>query len=116
MDYANVVATISAMCAVYQTGKDVFESYYSDYLKSPNITIEAERLRSALMTYSDEEVEAIEDRIQGCRERFIKEGSGERRATCLCSVLTDVKDGNGGTIPDIDSWEETYIHLGCETR
>lgn len=113
MDYANVVATISAMCAVFQTGKDIYESYFSEYLRSPNIEREAEMLRLALMTYSEEEVEEIEDRIEGCRNRFIREGSGERRARCLCSVLTDVKDGNGGDIPDIDSWGEIYEQLKC---
>jgi len=116
MDYAIIVATISAMCAVFQTGKDIYESYFSEYINSPSIEEEAEALRLALMTYSDDEVEEIEDRINGCRERFIKEGSGEKRARCLCSVLTDVKDGNGGDIPDIDSWEEIYVQLQCVTR
>ena len=113
MDYANIVATISAMCAVVQTGKEIYESYFSDYRGSPNIEKEAHTLRLALMTYTENEVKEIEDRIEGCRDRFIKEGSGERRARCLCSVLTDVKDGNGGDMPDIDSWEEIYDQLKC---
>ena len=113
MDYANLVATISAMCAVYQTGKDIYKSHFSKFIGSPTIKQDAKILRLALMTYSAEEIEEIEDRIKGCRDRFIREGIGKKRARCLCSVLTDVKDGNGGVIPNIDRWKETYDQLKC---
>jgi len=65
-----------------------------------------------MSTYSDDAVEAIKKRLLSCRDRFVREGSGQQRKGCLCSVLQDVKDGNGGTIP-FDDWAQTYETLGC---
>jgi len=44
------------------------------------------------------------------------EGMGEARVRCLCSVLNQAKDGNGGELPDIANWKEIYTALKCATR
>jgi hypothetical protein len=63
-------------------------------------------------TYSNAELKALRDRIQGCEDRFIREGNGLARKRCMCSVLQDAKDGNGGNAP-LPDWEEMYGALGC---
>jgi hypothetical protein len=111
-DWASIAAIVSAMCDVIATGRDTFDLFYQRRLASPEAPTRADALSKAFSTYSDEEVDAIRERIEGCRRRFIEEGSGEQRKRCLCSVLTDVKDGNGGSIP-IGDWADTYDQLGC---
>jgi hypothetical protein len=114
-DWASIAAIVSAMCDVIATGRDTFETFLEQRRNSPDAMQRAAVLQSALSTYSDEEVEAIRDRLQSCRDRFIREGSGGQRKQCLCSVLQDVKDGNGGSIP-FDDWNDTYDTLGCDGR
>jgi hypothetical protein len=77
--------------------------------------MEARRAAETLSTYSDDEVREIIRRIEGCRDRFIKQGGGKERARCICSVLKEIADGNGGIVPIIDHWREMYDQLGCET-
>src|SRR5262245_23313439 len=96
-DWASIAAIVSAMCDVISTGRDTFQAFYESRRTSPDILQQAATLRQAMSTYSDEEVEAIRERLQGCRDRFVEEGSGQQRKRCLCSVLRDVKDGNGAT-------------------
>lgn len=112
-DWANLAAIVSAMAEVYRTGKEEFQSFYDRFLKSPGIAQDARLLSKAFVTYEEDEVEAIAERIKRCRDRFKEEGSGEARLRCLCSVLRDVKDGNGGTIPKIDHWRAIYDQLNC---
>lgn len=111
-DWASIAAIVSAMCDVIATGRDTFEIFYRERLAAPSTAIQAEVLAKTFSTYSDDEIDAIRERIEGCRRRFVEEGSGERRKRCLCSVLTDVKDGNGGKIP-VDDWSDIYGQLGC---
>lgn len=111
-DWASIAAIVSAMCDVVATGKDTFEVFYRKRLVAPSTAIQAQILSKTFSTYSDDEIDAIRERIDGCRRRFIDEGSGDRRKRCLCSVLTDVKDGNGGAIP-VEEWSGIYGQLGC---
>lgn len=111
-DWASIAAIVSAMCDVISTGRDTFQAFFDRRISAPDINSRAAALQAAMSTYSDEEVEAIRNRILGCRQRFVAEGSGQQRKTCLCSVLQDVKDGNGGTIPFGD-WANVYDTLGC---
>jgi len=111
-DLASIAAIVSAMCDVIATGRDAFQSFYAERRTAPDAMARATVLLQAFSTYSDEEVEAIRNRLFGCRERFIAEGSGAQRSRCLCSILQDVKDGNGGTIPFGD-WSNIYDKLGC---
>lgn len=109
---AGIAATISAMVDVIRFGKESFQEYYARRERDPGLNRKVKVLEVAFSTYSAEEIEAIDERIQNCRRRFIEEGSGEARRICLCSVLRDVRDGNGGHIPDPE-WEQAYDRLGC---
>lgn len=108
-DLASIAAIISAMCDVYATGRDTFQYFYEKRLAEPENVQRAQLLGS---TFDDDELEAIKKRILGCRKRFISEGDGKQRRVCFCSVLTDVKDGNGGDIP-VDEWAKMYEQLKC---
>lgn len=108
-DLASLAAIVSAMCDVLSTGRETFEFFYQERLAEP---VNLQRANLLASTFSEDELDAIRDRIGGCRRRFIHEGDGAQRKKCLCSVLTDVKDGNGGHIPD-DEWERMYEQLGC---
>jgi hypothetical protein len=111
-DLASIAAIVSAMCDVISTGRDTFQTFYNKRISAPDARSRGRVLRRAFSTYTDEEVGAIRDRLLGCRRRFIAEGSGPQRRTCLCSVLQDVREGNGGTIP-FDDWSNVYDTLGC---
>jgi hypothetical protein len=111
-DWASLAAIISAMIDVVQIGRETFRAYLKKRQNDPQLPARARALEAALSTYSTEEVAAIIDRIGSCRERFVAEGSGKQRRTCICSVLRDVKEGNGGTIPDPE-WERAYEQLKC---
>jgi hypothetical protein len=111
--FASLAAIISAMADVYTVGRDQFSAFLANRQRAADYTAKGEILRNALSTYSDDEIDAIKERIEGCRDRFIAEGSGERRRACLCSVLSDVKDGNGDKIPFPD-WARIYEQLGCD--
>jgi hypothetical protein len=110
--YAALAAIISAMTDVYTVGRDSFTSFLDRRKRASDYLSRGELLKHALSTFSDRELDAIKERIEGCRDRFINEGSGVRRKNCLCSVLNDVRDGNGGSIP-IPEWDDIYNQLGC---
>ena len=111
-EWAAIAATISAMADVYRIGKETFQVYFDRRINASDINEKARAVKIAFNTYSDEEMEAIRNRIKNCQNHFITESSGEQRRKCLCSVLSDVKDGNGGSIPD-QEWQESYVQLNC---
>jgi hypothetical protein len=110
--WLEALAGLHALYDVVRFGADYATSLVR-HRNEPGIRREAEIAASRLSTYSDEEVEELLKRIQGCRDRFIKQGGGKDRARCLCSILDEIKDGNGGTLPDIDSWVDMYKQLQC---
>jgi hypothetical protein len=110
--FAALAAIVSAMVDVYKVGRGTFTSFLDSRKRAPDYISKGEILKKALSTFSDRELDAIKERIEGCRDRFIEEGSGARRKNCLCSVLNDVRDGNGGSIP-VPEWDEMYDQLGC---
>ena len=109
---ATAAAVISAMVDVIQLGKETFQEYLRRRERDPTLPAKEQALVRAFSTYSPSEVEAILRRIESCRQRFIEEGSGAARRTCLCSVLRDVRDGNGGRIPEPE-WERNFDQLKC---
>ena len=111
-DWASLAAIISAMVDVTQLGRDTFAGYLKKRQGDPDLAKKGAELQIALSTFSTAEMASIVRRINDCKERFIREGAGTTRRQCLCSVLQDVKDGNGGAIPDRD-WQSTYEQLGC---
>jgi len=74
---------------------------------------EAQRISVDFSTYSDREVAELIRKIEGCRDRFIAQGSGRDRAQCLCSIFNEIKAGNGGILPHIDDWQRMYAVLRC---
>ena len=62
---------------------------------------ESNRVAALFSTYSDREIQDLMRRIEGCRDRFITQGSGADRARCLCGIFQEIIDGNGGSMPVI---------------
>uniref|UniRef100_E6PH15 Uncharacterized protein n=1 Tax=mine drainage metagenome TaxID=410659 RepID=E6PH15_9ZZZZ len=89
------------------------EQTFQKYARDPETIREAQRVSIAFSTYSLAEVESLLHRLEGCRERFISQGGGKDRAKCICSVLNEARDGNGGQLPLIDDWRNIYDQLQC---
>jgi len=114
------MATAQIWLEVLATAKAVFDAatstanFYDAYQKhkaEKDTQLEASRVSAAYSTYSDEEVLAILNRLNGCRDRFVTQGGGEERAKCFCSVFNEVKKGNGGALPPIDDWKRMYSKM-----
>jgi hypothetical protein len=109
---------LAGLKALYDLASGV-PDYVASYLrhKQDQATIsESKRASEIFSTYSDAELEAIISRIQGCRDRFIEQGSGRDRSHCLCSIFKEIMDGNGGRMPRIDAWERMYEQLRCDSK
>lgn len=89
------------------------EQTYQKYVHDRETMREAQRVSLDFSTYSEAEVDSLLRRLKGCRDRFILEGAGKDRAACICSVLNEARDGNGGLLPLIDDWENIYAQLQC---
>lgn len=74
---------------------------------------ESNRISAAFSTYTDGEVRAASQRLRGCYERFIEQGGGGDRKRCICSVLREIAEGNGGQLPLIDDWARIFAQLNC---
>ena len=92
------------------------ERTHRKYLSDPETIREAHRVSGEFHTFSDAEVKSLLDRIKGCRDRFISQGGGLDRARCICSVLNEARDGNGGQLPLIDDWRKIYDQLSCSNH
>jgi ribosomal 50S subunit-associated protein YjgA (DUF615 family) len=110
--WLEVLSLTKALFEAIKSGADVFESYRRHRQEQETIQ-ESRRVSAIYSTYSDAEVSAMLSRLEQCRDRFIEQGGGTDRARCMCSVLNQVKDGNGGHLPLIDDWENIYRQLGC---
>jgi hypothetical protein len=108
--FAELSAIVSAMADTYLVGRDTYAAFFARRRAAPDYVDRGRVLQGVYSTYSDGEVEAIRQRIERYRDRFIEEGSGEARRKCLCSVLRDVKAGNGGSIP-IPEWDKIFDQL-----
>lgn len=105
---AQVASIASAVFNAIRFGESV-----SDWLSRADLKkIEAQAVVLA-NTYSNSELESIRDRLEACRRRFEREGDGAQRVRCVCSVLHDARDGNGGSFP-ISEWKEAFSILGCD--
>jgi hypothetical protein len=110
--WLELLSYVKALFEALTLGVDVREQYRKHRSEAATIR-EARRASVTFSTYSNDEVRAILDRLKACAERFIKEGSGVGRQRCLCQVFQDVIDGNGGSLPRIDDWENIYERLNC---
>ena len=89
---------------------------YTKYRSEKATIREAARVSVEFSTYSEEEVSDLLRRLNGCRDRFVQQGGGSDRARCVCSVLSEAMEGNGGSLPEIDDWPRIYSQLGCSRR
>jgi hypothetical protein len=112
--WLEALAGLKALFDLTEGAGDYF-SRYTAHKREQATVREARRAAQTLSTYSDDEVWAIIRRIEGCRDRFIEQGSGRERSRCICSVLNEIAEGNGGIVPIIDHWREMYDQLGCES-
>lgn len=113
--WLEVLSYVKALFDAIRLGADVREQYQKHRSERDTIA-EAHRVSQTFSTFSDEEVQAILERLKACRDRFIKEGSGAARKQCLCSVFEDAIQANGGRLPRIDDWKNIYIQLNCQAR
>jgi len=113
--WLEALAGLHALYDLVRTGAD-YATSFARHHSEPKTRSEAELASAKFSTYSDEEVNELINKIKGCRDRFISQGSGKDRARCLCSILNEIKDGNGGTLPNIDSWRDMYNQLQCDLR
>ena len=107
------LAGLKALYDLVESGIDYATSLARHRAESDTIA-EAGRVSRAYSTYSDEEVEELIKKIDGCRQRFIAQGSGADRARCFCSIFKEISDGNGGDVPRIDDWQRMYKQLCSE--
>ena len=110
--WLEVLSWIKALVDATTLGADLQKAYERHRQESDTIA-EARRVSVVFSTYSEEEVQALADRLKGCRDRFIAQGGGAERAKCICSVLNEAMAGNGGRLPHIDDWERFYRELKC---
>jgi hypothetical protein len=109
---ASVAAVGSALLEVYKFGNEPFTTVLSRSRASitPE-TVDAVSV-ATFGSYTDEEVRSIEKRLLQCRKRFIIDGDGAQRRRCMCGVLKDVAQGNGGLPGGI--WSELSQQLNCK--
>jgi hypothetical protein len=110
--WLEALAGLKALYDLAQGGVGYAASYQKHRLERDTIA-ESRRASLAFSTYSDRELEEIIKKIEGCRDRFITQGSGADRSRCLCSIFKEIIDGNGGSLPLIDDWRRMYDQLNC---
>ena len=110
--WLEALAGFKALYDLVKSGADYAKSYQMHRQESATIA-ESQRVSEAYSTYSDREIQELIRKVEGCRDRFIKQGSGADRARCLCSIFNEIRDGNGGKLPAIDDWRRMYNELNC---
>jgi hypothetical protein len=112
--WLGALATVKAAFESFKSGVDFLDAL-KKYRQDRDTIAESRRVSVVFSSYSEEEIASIEKRIQECQKRFIAEGDGKKRNSCICSVLKDVADGNGGVIPLIDDWQNISRQM-CGSR
>ena len=108
--WLELLAMVKAGFEAAREGVEFLQAF-RNHQREPDTIAESRRVSHVFSTYSDDEIRAASRRIDDCRKRFIREGSGEQRVLCVCSVLNDFRVGNGGVIPQIDYWPEYWEQL-----
>jgi hypothetical protein len=112
--WLEALAGLKTLYDLSQGAVDYAANYQRHQQESATIA-EAQRISVVFSTYSDREIQELNHKIEGCRDRFIAQGSGENRARCLCSIFNEIKAGNGGWLPDIDDWGKMFKLLNCRS-
>jgi hypothetical protein len=110
--WLEALSYVKALFEAITLGADIREQFQKHRNERDTIA-EADRVSRVFSTFSEQEVQAILDRLKACQDRFIREGDGAARKRCFCQVFKDVSDGNGGTLPRIDDWDNIYRQMKC---
>jgi hypothetical protein len=112
--WLEALAGLKALYDLAQGGVDYAASLRKHRQEKDTIA-ESQRASATFSTYADREIEELIKKIEGCRDRFITQGSGADRARCFCSIFKEIEAGNGGSLPVIDDWQRMYDQL-CRPR
>jgi hypothetical protein len=110
--WLEALAGLKALYDLVQGGID-YATSFQRHRQEADTVAESRRVSVTYSTYSDRELQEMIRKIEGCRDRFIAQGSGADRARCLCSIFKEIRDGNGGSMPNIDAWRDMYEQLSC---
>src|SRR4029077_10137736 len=108
--WLDILAWVKTLFELTKSSVDLIgiEETFRKKRVDPETIREAQRLSTQFQTFSEAEVQSLLRRIEGCRDRFISQGGGADRAQCICSVLNEAREGNGGKLPLIDDWRNIY--------
>ena len=118
VELATIAAVISAACAVVQFLRDsdrraddpnAIRAQIPDGLDVKPSAFVA--LALTLNTYDTAEIRSIRNRLAQCKDDFETTLDGDARCKCICHVLEQVAVGNGGALPDLDGWNDTFNQL-----
>jgi hypothetical protein len=113
--WLEALAGLKALYDLLEGVPDYVQSFQK-HLREEDTIAEARRVAATFSTYSDDEIRALIKQIDGCRTRFIAQGGGEDRVRCFCSILNEMKEGNGGILPFIDDWKRMHEQFNCNRR
>jgi hypothetical protein len=113
-NWLDLLATLKAGFDFAKSGID-YATAFRMHKAERDTQAEARRASKVFVTYSDVELRAIIQKIEDCQTRFILQGGGKDRHSCLCSIFNEVIRGNGGRLPVIDDWKRMYNELNCPT-
>jgi hypothetical protein len=111
--WLEVLAWTKALFEATTKGIDLYGAYRK-YTRDRETLAEASRVSVVFSTFSEAEVAALLERLEGCRDRFVEQGGGAERTRCICSILNEARRANGGTLPLIDDWQRIYSTLNCK--
>ncbi len=63
--------------------------------------LESRRVSHVYSGLSEYGVRSANERLEECRRRLVREGSGEQCARRFCGLLNDSTIGNGGVLPEL---------------
>ena len=118
MELTTIASTISAACAVLQMLRErgtraddpsaIRDEIPLDLDVEPSAFVD---LALTLNTYDPAEIRTIRNRLAQCKDDFERTLDGNARRRCICQVLEQVAVGNGGALPDLDGWNDTFDQL-----
>ena len=119
MDITGIATVISAACSV----ASLFRKRHAQERRSldradiktpPGLSISeaafAELTVALYNTYDAAELQVINNRLADCRQQFMQNLNGQIRQQCICRVLREVADGNGGALPT-NELDDTFRQL-----